>query len=103
MPPAFSDPGYREQVRRLTHLAHDALKAYALDEPQVALLGHVWNTTFRVVAANGDRYFLRVHNRAQASVVAVASELLWLAALRQETDAAVPQPVRNKKGELVSL
>ena len=99
----FSDLSQRGQVRRLTELAQSALKAYALEDTRLALLAHLWNTTFRVLTPHGDRYLLRIHHPDQASVEVVCSELLWLSALRQEANLPVPQPVRNKEQHLVTV
>jgi Ser/Thr protein kinase RdoA (MazF antagonist) len=46
---------------------------------------------------------LRIQKPAQASLAAARSEALWLAALRQDSNLVVPEPVRNRNGELVTL
>jgi Ser/Thr protein kinase RdoA (MazF antagonist) len=84
-------------------LARTALEAYPLDKTGLRLLSHLWNTTFRVVAPNGDQYVLRIHHPGQTSVAAVRSELLWLAALREEIGLPVPEPVPNREQELVTV
>jgi Ser/Thr protein kinase RdoA (MazF antagonist) len=84
-------------------LARTALAAYTLPETRLRLVNHLWNTTFRIDAADGSRYLLRIHHPGQRSVAAVDSELLWLAALREETDLMVPEPVRNRAQSLVTV
>lgn len=55
-------------------------------------LRHETNTTFRVVAADGQQYVLRIHNPNGHIVPQIRSELQWLMALRQDTDLGVPEP-----------
>jgi Ser/Thr protein kinase RdoA (MazF antagonist) len=100
------------QVRRLRHLAVTALSAYLLTAPRLRFVTHGGNTTFRVDAMthrNGrvERFLLRVHRPGRHgpsvdSRVAVGSELRWLAALRADTDLAVPEPIRTHAGELTT-
>lgn len=54
-----------------------------------------------------DRYLLRVHRPARHgrqvdSSAAIRSELLWLRALRADTDLSVPEPVVTRDGELTT-
>ncbi|MFC0545916.1 phosphotransferase [Kutzneria chonburiensis] len=65
------------------------------------------NTTFKVTAGE-ERFLLRVHRpmrhgRFVDSGAAIASELRWLTALREQTDLAVPEPVPTKDGELTTV
>jgi Ser/Thr protein kinase RdoA (MazF antagonist) len=102
MQPAFQSLSYRGQVRRLASLARSALQAYPLPGARLRLLTHFRNTSFRVTAPSGDQYVLRVHHPDQNSVQAVRSELLWLAALRED-GLPVPEPVLNTEQELVTV
>jgi Ser/Thr protein kinase RdoA (MazF antagonist) len=97
----FSSLSRQGQVRRMARLARRALDGYPLDGSRLRLLTHLWNTTFHAVAPDGSRYVLRIHHPGQTSVESVRSELLWLAALRRETDLQVPEPVPNNAGSLV--
>jgi Ser/Thr protein kinase RdoA (MazF antagonist) len=99
----FSTLSERGQVRRLTHLARKALEAYALPVTSVSPLKQVYNKNFHITAQNGEQYMLRICHPRRTSVEPVRSELLWLAALNQETDLSVPEPVPNKNRQLVSL
>ena len=98
---------HREQVARLRRLAAGALPAYPLVDPRLRFIAHGENTTFRVEAASGDRYLLRVHRPARHgrhvdSNAAIRSELQWLTALRFDTDLSVPEPVLTRDGELTT-
>ena len=101
----------RQQVTRLRRLAVRALGAYPLNDPQLRLIAHGENTTFRVDAATSDgrrdRFLLRVHRPARHgrhvdSAAAIRSELAWLTALRADTGLPVPEPVRTIDGNLTT-
>jgi Ser/Thr protein kinase RdoA (MazF antagonist) len=64
---------------------------------------HEDNTTFRVDAIDGERYVLRIHRPSRRTAKEVHSEMVWLTALRQETDLVVPQPVPTRNGDLVAV
>ncbi len=99
----FSSLSYRAQVRRIADLARVALDAYPLSGLRVRLQAHLFNTTFRVVAPGGDQYLLRIPRASQISLEAAHSELLWLAALREETPLLVPEPVPNREQSLLTV
>lgn len=89
------------QVRRLGCLARAALARYGQTGAPVVPLLHGRNAVFRVEAQPGQRYVLRVHGPGTGSAAEIRSELLWLHALRRDTDLAVPEPVTTQDGELV--
>jgi len=90
------------QLWRLRRLAAMALAAYDIQEPRLTALQHEGNATFRVDRANGKRYVLRIHYPLR-TVEAVQSELTWLAALQQETNLVVPEPIRTRDGNLLTI
>ncbi|HEX7269472.1 MAG TPA: phosphotransferase [Streptosporangiaceae bacterium] len=101
----------RQQVARMRHLAVRALGAYPLADPELRLIAHGENTTFRVDATTHDgrrdRFLLRVHRPARHgrhvdSAAAIRSELDWLTALRADTDLSVPEPFRTIDGNLTT-
>lgn len=94
----FDSLSYRGQLQRLRRLAHSALAHYAVPEPRLIPLRHETNTTFRVLAADGQQYVLRIHNPEGHTVAQIRSELQWLMALRQDTDLGVPEPVLTRDG-----
>jgi Ser/Thr protein kinase RdoA (MazF antagonist) len=106
---------------RFTQVAQIALDYYNLHEVQLKFLGDSEHITFRVdVAAEIDefdadidndgyrkgRYLLRIHKPSwygvQNSEALINSELLWLTALRRDTDLLVPQPVCNQWGNWIT-
>jgi Ser/Thr protein kinase RdoA (MazF antagonist) len=108
----YAELTYHGQVRRVRRLAQGALEQYGLPDAQMSLVGHGENTTFRVTSpATGTdrlehegyvtgRYLLRVHRPGYQTHQSLASELAWLAALR-ETGLVVPAPVPARSGEFL--
>ena len=94
---------YAGQLRCLRRLATKALTAYDIHESRLTALQHEDNTTFRVDLANGERYVLRIHRPALRTIESVRSEMMWLAAVRQETDLVVPEPIPTRDGNFLTL
>lgn len=92
----------RGQARRLRLLAANALKCYPLDVRKINLVTNDWNGIFRVVTTGGKPYMLRVA-RPEYTVEETRSEMDWLAALANDTDIPVPQPLRNSANDLVTV
>jgi Ser/Thr protein kinase RdoA (MazF antagonist) len=99
----FDTLSHAGQVRRLRRLAIEALAAYDIGEARLTPLAHADNTTFRVDTADGQRYVLRIHRSTRKTPEVVRSELLWLKALEQEADLAVPVPVATRAGDLLTI
>ena len=92
-----------------TEVARQALEAYGLAESPYTYLQHSENVTFKVEHPDGGARLLRIHTPLDrsmgnhgANAAMVKSELLWLEALRRETDLPVQQPVRNREEQLVT-
>lgn len=91
------------QVRRLRRLAEVALPAYPLREPCLRPVAHLFNTIFQVETPEGSKFALRIQRPDQSDVDVVHSEMLWLAALRRETNLSVPEPVCASDGALLTV
>jgi len=90
-------------------IARQALGAYDLGNTSFTYLQHSENVTFKVDHPDGGARLLRIHvpyspalGKHGANAKMVESELLWLEALRRETDLPVQQPMRNRDGQLVT-
>lgn len=59
------------------------------------------NRTFLVAAPCGFRAVLRLHRPGYHSRAAIASELAWISALRQERVVPVPRPIPGRNGALI--
>lgn len=100
---AFDDLPHAEQLTHLAALAGAALAAY--DLPAVAppeLINLSENATYRIDdPASGRRWALRVHRDGYHSTAAIASELAWLQALRNDGVVVTPRPVPGRDGKLI--
>jgi Ser/Thr protein kinase RdoA (MazF antagonist) len=92
----------RGQIGRLRALGRRALASFGVDQARITMLRHETNTTFRVDAA-GDRYVLRISRAGTATAETIASEMMWLAALRTTTSLSVPEPVAAADGTFVAI
>jgi Ser/Thr protein kinase RdoA (MazF antagonist) len=94
---------HQEQLAHLAKLATDALAAY--DLPTVSppvLINLSENATYRIDDPAGDRrWALRVHRDGYHSTAAIASELAWLQALREDGVVVTPRPVAGRDGRLI--
>jgi Ser/Thr protein kinase RdoA (MazF antagonist) len=89
-------------------IAQQALKAYGLGGAPYIFIQHSENVTFKVESPQGAR-LLRIHvprswlmGRHGVNLAMVHSEMLWLEALRRETDLPVQQPMRNLDAQFVT-
>jgi Ser/Thr protein kinase RdoA (MazF antagonist) len=99
----FADLSKRGQVARLKRLATAALPAFGVEAARVVPLQHFGNTTYRVEAVDGSCYVLRVQRPNLRTIEEVRSEMAWLAALRRDTDLAVPEPMPTQDGDLLTV
>jgi Ser/Thr protein kinase RdoA (MazF antagonist) len=91
------------QIRRMRRLAQTALAAYDLEQARITPLQHFLNTTFRIdIPYQGQRYVLRISRAGYQDAATIRSELLWLQAIRRETDLVVPEPLFNRDGLLLT-
>ncbi|RFD20049.1 serine kinase [Komagataeibacter melaceti] len=81
-------------------LAHAALADYALRDARASLVSISENVIFRVDAAGGQRYALRLHRPGYHDAAEIGSELAWLGALH-EAGLEVPLPIPAPDGTLL--
>ncbi len=93
----------RGQLLRLRQLARHALLAYDIADARLTPLMHADNTTFRIDAADGQRYVLRIHRPSGKTPEQVRSEMMWLTALHQEAAVVAPTPVPTRTGDLLTV
>ncbi len=99
----FDDLPHEEQLRRLEALAASALRHYDIPgDATAAMINLSENATYRVEApSSSDRWALRVHREGYHSKAAIASELAWLTALREDGAVVTPTAVPGRDGELI--
>jgi Ser/Thr protein kinase RdoA (MazF antagonist) len=90
------------------HIAKVALSQYGITQGQLRFLGHSDNVTFWV-RRDQDSFLLRIHqpiygepDQVWQSPDVIASEFLWLVALRRDTPIVVQQPLSNHAGQWVT-
>lgn len=98
----FYELTYQGRVRRLRKLAIEALKDYDLEVVGLRLLTNEFNGIFRVDTVGGGKYVLRISRPNEHELKEIHSEMMWLAALRRETDLMVPEPMGTSRGGLVT-
>jgi Ser/Thr protein kinase RdoA (MazF antagonist) len=101
----MDQPNYDQELMRLQGAAETASRLYNLPSGlTVCLINLSENATYRLDdPATGKRWALRVHREGYHSRTAIASELAWLTALREDKAAITPRPVRGIDGDLVQI
>ena len=99
----FSDLTESGQARRLKPLARAALAAYDLRPTGLRLISNGWNGVFRVDTLEGPRVVRISRPVPGADDRSVHAEVEVMTALADATDVAVPEVVRNRDGELVTV
>jgi Ser/Thr protein kinase RdoA (MazF antagonist) len=116
---SFEELTREGQVRRIKRLAQEALRHYDLEIVSISPIQHFMNTVFRVEAAPAgeqaedrdagpdgsamavERFSLRVHRPGTQRPGYLASELVWLRALKRDLGLTVPVPVPARDGSLI--
>lgn len=97
----FYDLTYRGRALRLRQMALLALEDYDLEVNSLRLVTNMTNGIFKVDTSDGSKYMLRITDPIGShSLEEIRSEMMWLAALRQDTDIGVPEPVLTRKGKM---
>lgn len=87
----------------ITARAREALRHWGLQAQTPILLKYRENAVFQIQLANGEPAVLRLHRSGYHDEQALASELVWMAALGK-VNIAVPAPIPTEDGHhLVSL
>ena len=99
---AFLDLDQAGRTARLRRMAVVALARYDLAVAAVRPLSMHFNAIFRVDLEDGGRVVLRINRPGNRSLVDIRSELIWLDALRRETDLIVTEPLPTRDGDLIT-
>jgi Ser/Thr protein kinase RdoA (MazF antagonist) len=94
---------YDQQLKRLQKVAETAIGLYDIPlGSKVVMVNLSENATYRVDdPATGRQWALRIHREGYHSRTAIASELAWLIALRDDGAIITPSPVKGTDGRLV--
>ena len=101
---SFYELTNRGRALRLRRMALAALERYDLEVERVRLVTNDLNGIFRVDAAGGAKFILRVSlpDTGGHTLEEIRSEAMWLAALRQDTALGVPRPLAARDGAYLS-
>jgi Ser/Thr protein kinase RdoA (MazF antagonist) len=91
------------KTRRLAAVARAALAAYDLPAWELRPLAINQNWMYRLDAADGRRFVVRVNRPGMRTPLDVSSEMAWLAALARDTDLVVPVPLADREGRHVQV
>ncbi|WP_395685639.1 phosphotransferase enzyme family protein [Aestuariivirga sp.] len=98
----FNPEDHAGQLTALEQLARSALARYPIAaDCGIRLLNLSENAMFKVEDAAGNRWVLRVHREGYHTPEAIASELAWAMALRNEQVVITPSPVAGHDGRFV--
>jgi Ser/Thr protein kinase RdoA (MazF antagonist) len=94
-----------QQLIALQAAAEAAIEKYELPSGSTAVLVNLSeNATYRIDdPSTGHCWALRIHRVGYHSRDAIASELAWLTALRNDGAVITPRPVKGRDGELVQV
>jgi Ser/Thr protein kinase RdoA (MazF antagonist) len=93
-----------EDIDRLLELAKAATRNYDIpDGATVEMINLSENATYKVGAADGRKWALRVHREGYHSRKAIESELAWLTDLRRSGVVVTPVPVKGTDGEHIQV
>jgi Ser/Thr protein kinase RdoA (MazF antagonist) len=98
----FAELTERGRVRRIRQVAEVALAWYDLDVVRLRFAAAATNSVFRVDAADGCSYALRVGTTRADTEVDTAAETAWLAALDRDTDLPLVKLCLNRDGLAVT-
>lgn len=83
----------------LQELALRSVTAWRIDCAEIAVIKYRENAVFKIVAADGQRFALRLHRSGYHSAAELQSELQWMSAL-QADGIDVPLVIPTVEGEL---
>lgn len=100
-----------DHERFLDSLVADAITRYPLRKPAASFIRHNENLTYHIMdEASGQKYLLRIHKAAYASMTgiqhtrpALEAEMNLLDELNSTTGLSVQHPVRNLSGDWVTV
>lgn len=93
----------RGRAQRLRKIALAALEDYDLKVARLRLVTNSYNGIFRVDTSDGQKYILRVCLPLEHTQKQIRSEVVWLQAIRRDTDLLVPQPLLTRNGEFFTV
>ena len=102
MTPMFANLSIEQQVETMLPLAKEIIDGFDLGECELESINHEFNSTFKVTAANGELFALRINVNSQRTLPNLKAEIFWVEQLAAVEDLRLPAPVKTKSGEYIS-
>jgi Ser/Thr protein kinase RdoA (MazF antagonist) len=100
----FDGLSQTEQLPILLELAVTATSLYDLPHNvSVRMINLSENATYKVESTDGRCWALRIHRDGYHSKEAVASELAWVADLRNTGVVTTPRPLKGEDGQIIQI
>jgi len=97
-----SGPPDKALIDPIRDVARKGLESWGIADGDLQLIKHRENTVFKVTAADGRCFALRVHQAGLHDDDALRSELIWMRALRDD-GFSVPRVLPTNDGELFAV
>ncbi len=99
-----------DKKQQFYRIAKAALAHYNINDAELVFMAIAGNVTFRVESKKQGKFLLRLHHTVAfdrnvwsiSGRKEIESELMWLSALRRDTNLIVQTPVRNQEGHFVT-
>jgi len=99
---AFADLTVEQQVETMLPLARQIIDGYDLGECELKSINHDYNSTFKVTAASGEHFALRINVNSPRTLANLKAEIFLIERLASEPNVNVPSPIKNARGEYIS-
>jgi Ser/Thr protein kinase RdoA (MazF antagonist) len=98
----FADLTIEQQVETMRPLAKEIVDGFDLGECELESINHEFNSTFKLTAASGECFALRINVNSQRTLPNLKAEIFWVEQLAHVEGLKVPAPVKNASGEYIS-
>lgn len=88
----------REKNQICTILKEQIEQDYGIPIKEFSLLRVSENVTFHMIAQEGTQYIVRLNKANYHSLEELQGEIVWMDAIRQDTNLEIPDVISNKKG-----
>jgi Ser/Thr protein kinase RdoA (MazF antagonist) len=96
---SFASLTVEDQISSLDECLATILSQYDLGDYETESINHEYNSTFKVTAASGEKFALRINVNSSRTFENLSAEIFWITAIESVT---VPKPVLNLQGGAVS-
>ena len=98
----YTELSQDEQIQLLSKVVPKFLAQYQLEQSTIENVNHGFNSSFKVTAADGSKYALRVNTNSKKSASQVEAEVRLLELIASKKVIEAPVPVRTSSGHAYS-